>query len=129
MKWVTTLACPMIMKTTVSVAPPHQESAASCLKVLGKPTIYIKKSNACNPVKFWSSFLFPLPFFLSIVYPEMFSSCSQQQLSMFLEEINPECLLDTPSTDRIFGGPVCGNAFLESGEECDCGTVEVYRQA
>lgn len=61
---------------------------------------------------------------VGIVYPEMFSSCSQQQLSMFLEEINPECLLDTPSTDRIFGGPVCGNAFLESGEECDCGTVE-----
>uniref|UniRef100_A0A3B4BH82 Uncharacterized protein n=1 Tax=Periophthalmus magnuspinnatus TaxID=409849 RepID=A0A3B4BH82_9GOBI len=53
---------------------------------------------------------------------ELFSSCSQQQLSMFLEEINPECLLDKPSTNRIYGGPVCGNAFLEAGEECDCGT-------
>uniref|UniRef100_A0A3B4BIQ4 Uncharacterized protein n=1 Tax=Periophthalmus magnuspinnatus TaxID=409849 RepID=A0A3B4BIQ4_9GOBI len=62
-----------------------------------------------------------LPLF-SIVYPELFSSCSQQQLSMFLEEINPECLLDKPSTNRIYGGPVCGNAFLEAGEECDCGT-------
>ncbi|XP_072293109.1 disintegrin and metalloproteinase domain-containing protein 8a [Eucyclogobius newberryi] len=61
---------------------------------------------------------------VGIVYPELFSSCSQQQLSMFLEEINPECLLDKPSTRRIYGGPVCGNAFLEAGEECDCGTAE-----
>ncbi|XP_053730979.1 disintegrin and metalloproteinase domain-containing protein 8a [Synchiropus splendidus] len=58
------------------------------------------------------------------VYPELFSSCSLQQLSRFLEEVNPACLLDSPSTERIFGGPMCGNAFLESGEECDCGTVE-----
>ncbi|XP_042358710.1 disintegrin and metalloproteinase domain-containing protein 8a [Plectropomus leopardus] len=61
---------------------------------------------------------------VGIVYPELFSSCSQQQLSRFLEEVNPACLLDTPSTDRIYGGPVCGNAFLEPGEECDCGTAE-----
>uniref|UniRef100_A0A3Q3WPT3 Peptidase M12B domain-containing protein n=1 Tax=Mola mola TaxID=94237 RepID=A0A3Q3WPT3_MOLML len=62
---------------------------------------------------------------VGIVYPEQFSSCSQQQLSRFLEEVNPACLLDTPSTNRVYGGPVCGNAFLEPGEECDCGTVEV----
>uniref|UniRef100_A0A3Q2WEN3 ADAM metallopeptidase domain 8a n=1 Tax=Haplochromis burtoni TaxID=8153 RepID=A0A3Q2WEN3_HAPBU len=55
-------------------------------------------------------------------YPELFSSCSRQQLSKFLEEINPACLLNTPSTDRVYGGPMCGNAFLEPGEECDCGT-------
>ncbi|XP_047206589.1 disintegrin and metalloproteinase domain-containing protein 8a isoform X1 [Girardinichthys multiradiatus] len=61
---------------------------------------------------------------VGLVYPMQFSSCSQMQLSRFLEEVNPACLLDTPSTDRIYGGPVCGNAFLEPGEECDCGTVE-----
>ncbi|XP_071336871.1 disintegrin and metalloproteinase domain-containing protein 8a [Trachinotus anak] len=61
---------------------------------------------------------------VGLVYPQLFSSCSQQQLNRFLEEVNPACLLDTPSTDRIYGGPVCGNAFLEPGEECDCGTVE-----
>ncbi|XP_069000873.1 disintegrin and metalloproteinase domain-containing protein 8a [Embiotoca jacksoni] len=61
---------------------------------------------------------------VGIVYPELFSSCSQQQLNRFLEEINPACLVDTPTTDRIYGGQVCGNAFLEPGEECDCGTVE-----
>uniref|UniRef100_A0A3Q3WC10 Uncharacterized protein n=1 Tax=Mola mola TaxID=94237 RepID=A0A3Q3WC10_MOLML len=56
------------------------------------------------------------------IMSESFSSCSQQQLSRFLEEVNPACLLDTPSTNRVYGGPVCGNAFLEPGEECDCGT-------
>uniref|UniRef100_G3NUD7 ADAM metallopeptidase domain 8a n=1 Tax=Gasterosteus aculeatus aculeatus TaxID=481459 RepID=G3NUD7_GASAC len=61
---------------------------------------------------------------VGLVYPELFSSCSQQQLSRFLEEINPACLLDTPAADRNYGGPVCGNSFLEPGEECDCGTVE-----
>ncbi|XP_041803469.1 disintegrin and metalloproteinase domain-containing protein 8a [Chelmon rostratus] len=61
---------------------------------------------------------------VGFVYPELFSSCSQQQLSRFLEEVNPACLLNTPSSDRIYGGAVCGNAFLEPGEECDCGTVE-----
>ncbi|GAA6213849.1 disintegrin and metalloproteinase domain-containing protein 8-like [Lates japonicus] len=61
---------------------------------------------------------------VGIVYPQLFSSCSQQQLSRFLEEVNPACLLDIPSTDRIYGGPMCGNGFLEPGEECDCGTVE-----
>ncbi|XP_076598327.1 disintegrin and metalloproteinase domain-containing protein 8a [Chaetodon auriga] len=64
---------------------------------------------------------------VGIVYPELFSSCSQQQLSRFLEEVNPACLLNTPSTDRVYGGAVCGNAFLEPGEECDCGTVEECR--
>uniref|UniRef100_A0A8C6L7X6 Peptidase M12B domain-containing protein n=1 Tax=Nothobranchius furzeri TaxID=105023 RepID=A0A8C6L7X6_NOTFU len=62
---------------------------------------------------------------VGLVYPTRFSSCSRQQLSSFLEEINPTCLLDSPSTERIYGGPVCGNAFLEPGEECDCGTAEV----
>ncbi|KAM3606082.1 uncharacterized protein V6R79_010560 [Siganus canaliculatus] len=61
---------------------------------------------------------------VGVVYPELFSSCSQQQLSRFLSEVNPACLLDSPSTDRVYGGPVCGNAFLEPGEECDCGTAE-----
>ncbi|KAK2824234.1 hypothetical protein Q5P01_021409 [Channa striata] len=61
---------------------------------------------------------------VGLVYPQQFSSCSQQQLSRFLEEVNPACLLNIPHTDRIYGGPVCGNAFLEPGEECDCGTVE-----
>ncbi|XP_034041141.1 disintegrin and metalloproteinase domain-containing protein 8a [Thalassophryne amazonica] len=61
---------------------------------------------------------------VGLIYPVLFSSCSQQQLTRFLDEVDPACLLDNPSTDRIYGGPVCGNAFLEPGEQCDCGTAE-----
>ncbi|XP_041714361.1 disintegrin and metalloproteinase domain-containing protein 8-like isoform X2 [Coregonus clupeaformis] len=61
---------------------------------------------------------------LRSVYPELFSGCSQEQLSDFLERANPSCLLDTPGSDRLYVGPACGNAFLDPGEECDCGTVE-----
>lgn len=64
---------------------------------------------------------------VGFVFPKVFSSCSQQQLNKFLEEVNPSCLLNTPSMGRVYGGPVCGNAFLEPGEECDCGTVEECR--
>ena len=53
----------------------------------------------------------------------MFSSCSIDDLSGALERGLGACLFDYPSD--IFGGPVCGNGFLEVGEECDCGTVEV----
>ncbi|KAL4639998.1 zinc metalloproteinase-disintegrin-like ohanin isoform X2 [Arapaima gigas] len=61
------------------------------------------------------------------IYPETFSSCSQTDLKNFLEKVNPQCLLDKPRPDKIFGGAVCGNAFLEPGEQCDCGTVEHIR--
>lgn len=44
---------------------------------------------------------------------------------MFLDNANPSCLLDTPSSSRLYSGSVCGNAFLDPGEECDCGAVEV----
>ncbi|KAJ8248436.1 hypothetical protein GJAV_G00242000 [Gymnothorax javanicus] len=61
---------------------------------------------------------------VGFIFPKEFSHCSQSELRTFLERANPSCLLDTPNADRLFGGPVCGNAFLEAGEECDCGTVE-----
>ncbi|KAJ8406727.1 hypothetical protein AAFF_G00296430 [Aldrovandia affinis] len=61
------------------------------------------------------------------VYPEAFSSCSTDDLGTFLKNSNPSCLLDTPPIDRLFGGPVCGNSFLEPGEECDCGTEKECR--
>ncbi|KTF74724.1 hypothetical protein cypCar_00038414, partial [Cyprinus carpio] len=60
----------------------------------------------------------------STQFPEQFSDCSLEQLSVFLDNANPSCLLDTPSSSRLYSGSVCGNAFLDPGEQCDCGTAE-----
>ncbi|KAK9964506.1 hypothetical protein ABG768_005671 [Culter alburnus] len=58
------------------------------------------------------------------VYPDSFSTCSQSSLKTFLQKFDSSCLLDVPDVGELYGGPVCGNAFVEKGEECDCGTVE-----
>ncbi|MBN3294926.1 ADAM8 protein, partial [Amia calva] len=42
-------------------------------------------------------------------------------------EFDPRCLLNIPSPDDLYGGPQCGNDFLEPGEECDCGSPEECR--
>uniref|UniRef100_A0A671SJK0 Zinc metalloproteinase-disintegrin-like crotastatin n=1 Tax=Sinocyclocheilus anshuiensis TaxID=1608454 RepID=A0A671SJK0_9TELE len=59
-----------------------------------------------------------------MLFPELFSDCSLEQLSVFLDNANPSCLLDTPSSSKLYSGSVCGNAFLDPGEQCDCGTAE-----
>lgn len=57
--------------------------------------------------------------------PESFSSCSKRDLEIFLQNNDVRCLLNVPNEDDLIGGPVCGNAIVEKGEECDCGTIEV----
>ncbi|KAK2896714.1 hypothetical protein QQF64_005746 [Cirrhinus molitorella] len=61
---------------------------------------------------------------IGYVYPDSFSTCSQTALKTFLQSYDTSCLLDVPNESDLYGGPVCGNAFVENGEECDCGTVE-----
>uniref|UniRef100_A0A672JW38 ADAM metallopeptidase domain 8a n=1 Tax=Sinocyclocheilus grahami TaxID=75366 RepID=A0A672JW38_SINGR len=61
---------------------------------------------------------------IGYVYPDSFSTCSQSSLKEFLQSYDTSCLLDVPNEGELYGGPVCGNAFVEKGEECDCGTVE-----
>lgn len=61
----------------------------------------------------------------SVVFPELFSDCSLDQLSTYLENADSSCLLEPPTSDRLYGGPVCGNSFLDLGEDCDCGTMKV----
>ncbi|XP_050957990.1 disintegrin and metalloproteinase domain-containing protein 8 [Labeo rohita] len=61
---------------------------------------------------------------IGYVYPDSFSTCSQAALKAFLQNHDTRCLLDVPNESKLYGGPVCGNAFVEKGEDCDCGTVE-----
>lgn len=61
------------------------------------------------------------------MFPEFFSSCSLRQLDEFMQRAQPNCL-ELPasgSSKSIALGPSCGNAILDPGEECDCGTAEV----
>eukprot|EP00118_Oscarella_pearsei_P004829 m.21210 g.21210 ORF g.21210 m.21210 type:complete len:880 (+) comp28150_c0_seq3:291-2930(+) len=52
--------------------------------------------------------------------PSLFSQCSEQDYSDFLEAGHGTCLFNIPT--GTFAGPICGNGLIEDGEECDCGT-------
>ncbi|XP_021237519.1 disintegrin and metalloproteinase domain-containing protein 8 isoform X2 [Numida meleagris] len=52
------------------------------------------------------------------------STCSEQDMWQFLEDPKTICLLNVPGADKLYGEPVCGNQFVERGEECDCGRPE-----
>ncbi|XP_035748973.1 disintegrin and metalloproteinase domain-containing protein 8 [Egretta garzetta] len=62
---------------------------------------------------------------VGLVYPKLFSRCSEQDMWQFLGDPRTSCLLNVPRADELYGGPVCGNQFVERGEQCDCGTPEV----
>ncbi|XP_051655576.1 disintegrin and metalloproteinase domain-containing protein 8 [Manacus candei] len=61
---------------------------------------------------------------VGLVYPKLFSRCSEQDMWQFLGDPRASCLLNAPRADELYGGPVCGNQFVERGEQCDCGTPE-----
>ncbi|NXD70791.1 ADAM8 protein, partial [Eolophus roseicapillus] len=61
---------------------------------------------------------------VGLVYPKLFSRCSEQDMWQFLGDPRTSCLLNVPRADELYGGPVCGNQFVERGEQCDCGVPE-----
>ncbi|NWI52620.1 ADAM8 protein, partial [Calyptomena viridis] len=61
---------------------------------------------------------------VGLVYPKLFSRCSEQDMWQFLGDPRTSCLLNAPQADELYGGPVCGNQFVERGEQCDCGMPE-----
>lgn len=66
----------------------------------------------------------------SHAFPELFSGCSVDELAEFMARAQPSCLLKPPASVQTVGaGPLCGNAMLDPGEQCDCGTVEVKPSA
>nr|XP_035125479.1 disintegrin and metalloproteinase domain-containing protein 8 isoform X1 [Callithrix jacchus] len=64
---------------------------------------------------------------ISSRFPRMFSDCSQAYLESFLEQPQSTCLASAPDLSLLVGGPVCGNLFVERGEQCDCGPPEECR--
>uniref|UniRef100_A0A2K5ZK29 ADAM metallopeptidase domain 8 n=1 Tax=Mandrillus leucophaeus TaxID=9568 RepID=A0A2K5ZK29_MANLE len=60
-------------------------------------------------------------------FPRMFSDCSRAYLEGFLERPQSACLANAPDLSHLVGGPVCGNLFVERGEQCDCGPPEDCR--
>uniref|UniRef100_A0A8C9KPL5 ADAM metallopeptidase domain 8 n=1 Tax=Panthera tigris altaica TaxID=74533 RepID=A0A8C9KPL5_PANTA len=63
----------------------------------------------------------------SVKFPRMFSQCSRADLELFVEKPRTGCLDNAPDPGRLVGDPVCGNWFVEHGEQCDCGPPQDCR--
>ncbi|XP_036184165.1 disintegrin and metalloproteinase domain-containing protein 22 isoform X3 [Myotis myotis] len=52
--------------------------------------------------------------------PKKFTQCNAEEYHDFLNSGGGACLFNRPS--KLLDPPECGNGFIETGEECDCGT-------
>ncbi|KAJ6667843.1 hypothetical protein lerEdw1_016164 [Lerista edwardsae] len=58
-------------------------------------------------------------------FPRVFNRCNTEELNRYLQTGGGMCLYNMPDTKTLYGGQKCGNGYLEDGEECDCGEVEL----
>ncbi|XP_076759529.1 disintegrin and metalloproteinase domain-containing protein meltrin [Xylocopa sonorina] len=54
--------------------------------------------------------------------PTHWSSCSLEHLALAFQHGMDYCLRNKPQ--KLFGSSICGNGFVEPGEQCDCGLKE-----
>ncbi|XP_072417854.1 disintegrin and metalloproteinase domain-containing protein 11-like isoform X2 [Chiloscyllium punctatum] len=53
-------------------------------------------------------------------FPQKFSRCSTNEYRQFLQAGGGTCLFNKPQ--KLIDPQECGNGFVETGEECDCGS-------
>uniref|UniRef100_A0A182C5W1 Metalloproteinase n=1 Tax=Phalotris mertensi TaxID=1260334 RepID=A0A182C5W1_9SAUR len=58
-----------------------------------------------------------------------FSNCSLDKHWTYLITYQPQCILNKPLSTDIVAPAVCGNNFVEVGEECDCGSPQDCQNA
>uniref|UniRef100_A0A6B2F5N9 Disintegrin domain-containing protein n=1 Tax=Bothriechis nigroviridis TaxID=88079 RepID=A0A6B2F5N9_BOTNI len=61
---------------------------------------------------------------LNLLPPREFSSCSFWYYKNYIMTEASQCILNDPLSTDIIKNAVCGNSFVEEGEECDCGSPE-----
>ena len=124
-RWATTWAWPMMRTFKAATVPCRGKvAAASWRPASGEAQVCLRSGVSRCPPPHPLTESPPSP---SVKFPRMFSQCSRADLELFVEKPRTGCLDNAPDPGRLVGDPVCGNWFVERGEQCDCGPPQVHR--